>query len=160
MVQPLARRRAAPCTQAPGHLSPEGLLRELAQLPGCWGKETRGPWSFQERGGPLWSPEPYERRQREGHVEETPTDPVYSERAASRRPSGPEEGTHAHMGGGSFPERHADVPTDKSTCIHAQMCKHTPETRETSTQHVGPAANLNLCLSRYSGCVGLPLRPE
>ena len=58
-----------------------------------------------------------------------------------------------------FPERHADVPTDKSTCIHAQMCNHTPETREVNIE-LGPAAALNLWLSRYSGCVGLPLRPE
>lgn len=77
-----------------------------------------------------------QRRQRERHVEDTPTDPVDSEgkhrHASSRSPSwGCKEGTGSLTGGDTFLEGHPDVPEDKST--HTHTCKHTPEMRETGT---------------------------
>ena len=110
VVQPLAHMTAAPCTQALGHLSSEGLLRDLAQLPGCWGKGTRGSWIIQEWGGSLCSPGHCEGRPRERHIEDTPTDPVDSERAkpgtpTSRWPSLDARRSHMHTQVGSRSRR-------------------------------------------------------
>lgn len=96
----------------------EGLLRDPAQLPGCWGKGTKGPWIVQEMGRVLMPSEgplprnsaargTCERRQRERHIEDTPTDPVDSERAAHRhanlRMSQPgTRGEHSHRWGHVF----------------------------------------------------------
>lgn len=97
---PVARQGASPLP--PGellphpkllnHLPSEDLLRDLAQLPGCWGKGTGGPWVVQETGGfsrpqeDPWTLDPghFTRRRRERHVDDTPTDPMDSERAETR----------------------------------------------------------------------------
>lgn len=93
--QPFDPRRAAPSPQAPE--SPP--LRGPAQGPGsaAWllGEGDGRPWVVLETGGfsgPQKDPWPgtldpghFERRRRERHVEDTPTDPMDSERAEDRQ---------------------------------------------------------------------------
>lgn len=123
--QPFAPRRAAPSPQAPE--SPP--LRGPAQGPGsaAWllGEGDRRPRVVQETGGfsrPQKEPWPgtrdpghFKRRQRERHVEDTPTDPMDSEgRKQARRPRGVPSwdlrASHSHTGGDTFLEGGPDAP--------------------------------------------------
>lgn len=86
------------------HLPSEDLLRDLAQLPVVGG-----------RGRRALNPGALQRGQRERHIEDTPTDPVDSERAANRHASlctsqlGT-RGGHTHTSGDTLPEGSPDVP--------------------------------------------------